>query len=44
MFDFLDEAHFSMDGVLNKHNAHFWTAENPHIFIRKVHYLAENVM
>jgi hypothetical protein len=27
-----------MDGVVNKHNVHFWAAENPHMFIGKVHY------
>jgi hypothetical protein len=26
-----------MDGIVNKYNVHFWAAENPHMFIRKVH-------
>jgi hypothetical protein len=33
---FLDEEHFNMAGIVNKHNVHFWAAENPHMFIKKV--------
>jgi hypothetical protein len=40
----LDEAHFNMDGVVSKHNVHFWSAENPHLLIRKVHYADKFIM
>jgi hypothetical protein len=35
---FSDEAHFHMDGVVNKQNVRFWVTETPHVIHEKVHH------
>ena len=32
---FPDEAHFNLDGYVNKKNCHIWGTENPHTYIEK---------
>jgi hypothetical protein len=35
---FCDEAHFNLDGVVNKQNVQLWAPENPHVIHEKVHH------
>ena len=32
---FSDEAVFHVNGSVNKHNLHYWTTDNPHVFVEK---------
>jgi hypothetical protein len=34
---FTDEAHFGTDAIINIHNQHQWTEENPHVVIHSRH-------
>ena len=33
---FSDEAHFDLDGYVNKQNCRFWGKENPHAYSEKL--------
>jgi hypothetical protein len=35
---FSDEAHFHLDGVVNRQNVRFWGSENPHMLTERMHY------
>jgi hypothetical protein len=35
---FSDEAHFHLDGVVNKQNARFWASENLNVIHKKVYH------
>ena len=34
---FSDEAVFHVNGTVNKHNLHYWSSENPKVFVEKLH-------